>query len=112
MNLGQLGVLLIVSAALVEGAAHVCLKRAAISVPPHGGLRWQALGVLLFIVEIALYTGGLRQLDVNIAYPLSALSYAAVLGASAVFLREQVGPRRWAGVALVGLGAALCAPGP
>ena len=104
----QLGALLVVAAALLEGLAQVCLKLSAHA--PRRPREWWALGVALFVVEIALYTGGLRWLDVSVAYPLSALNYAAVVGASALLLGERGGSRRWWGVALVVLGAALSAP--
>ena len=61
----QLGALLVVAAALLEGLAQVCLKLSAHA--PRRPREWWALGVALFVVEIALYTGGLRWLDVSVA---------------------------------------------
>ena len=108
-NLALVGVLLVLLAAFIEGLAQVCLKVGARSLSRPRS--WMALGVALFVIEILLYTGGLRSLDVSVAYPLSALNYAVVVAASALFLKERGGLKRWCGVALVVLGAALSAPG-
>ena len=103
------GVALVVIAALIEGLAQVCLKIGAHAI--RRAQAWVALGVALFVVEVLVYTAALRSLDVSVAYPISALSYAAVVAASALLLRERVGPRRGWGVALVVAGAAVSAPG-
>lgn len=107
-TLAHVGALLVVLAAIVEGLAQVSLKVGAHA--PRRARAWVALGVALFVIEVVLYTGGLKWLDVSVAYPLSALNYAAVVAASALFLKERGGRRRWWGVALIVLGAALSAP--
>ena len=107
-TLSHLGALLVVAAALVEGLAQVSLKLGARAVTR--ARAWTALGVALFVIEIGLYTAGLKWLDVSVAYPISALNYGAVVVASALLLQERISARRWCGVALIVLGAALSAP--
>jgi multidrug transporter EmrE-like cation transporter len=96
-------------AALLEGVAQVALKCAAGS----SGTRhvvWLSLGGALFAVEIGLYTRALKTLDIAVAYPLSALSYAAVVLAARVLLGERPDRSRWTGVVLIVAGAACALP--
>ena len=51
------------------------------------------------------YMAALAYTDVSIANPLTALSYVLVTIYAAAAMHERVNPRRWAGVALVTLGA-------
>lgn len=104
------GAILVVVAALLEGVAQVGLKRAAQAQGwSHG--TWLAGASLLFAVEIAAYTLALQRLPVALAYPLSALSYTAVVVAARLLLGERPGRRRWLGVLLITTGAALSLPG-
>ena len=102
------GVLMVLSGAVLEGVAQVCLKRTASSGSRR--LPWLAAGVVLFLLEIGLYTRALKTLPVSVAYPLSALSYAAVVVAARLLLGERPDRRRWAGVLLVVTGAACALP--
>lgn len=102
------GVLMVLAGSLLEGVAQVCFKRAA-SEPQHR-LRWLAPGILLALIEIGLYTRALKSLPISAAYPLSALSYAAVVLAARVLLGEQPSRRRWLGIALIVAGAACALP--
>lgn len=65
--------------------------------------------ILAGIVSAAFYffsyMAALAYTDVSIANPLTALSYVLVTIYAAVAMRERVSARRWAGVALVTLGA-------
>jgi drug/metabolite transporter (DMT)-like permease len=98
---------MVLCGAVLEGFAQVCLKRASVQ----GAQRpWLVTGILLFLVEIGLYTRALKTLDVAVAYPLSALSYATVVLAAALVLDERPGVRRWLGVLLIALGAACALP--
>lgn len=51
------------------------------------------------------YMAALAYADVSVANPMTALSYVLVTFYAAAVLREHVTPKRWAGVALVTLGA-------
>ena len=102
------GIALVLAGAVLEGVAQVCLKHAA--VPRIRRAHWLAAGVLLFLLEILLYTRALQILPVSVAYPLSAFSYAAVVLAARMMLGERPDRRRWFGVLLVALGAACAIP--
>ncbi len=104
----HLGVVLVAVAASFEGLAQACLKNAAHA--PRRINPWLFTGIGLFVVEAGLYTGALQLLEISIAYPISALSYVAVILASRWMLGETVGPWRWLGVALIILGVAIVVP--
>ena len=103
------GIVMVGLAALLEGVAQVALKCAAGTT----GARhtaWLGLGGALFVLEIGLYTRALKTLDIAVAYPLSALSYAAVVLAARILLGERPDRSRWASVALIVVGAACALP--
>lgn len=102
------GVFMVLSGAVIEGVAQVCLKHSTAAQARRQG--WLAAGVLLFLVEIALYTRALKTLPISVAYPLSALSYAAVVLSAFLLLGERPDHRRWLGVVLIVLGAACAIP--
>ena len=64
-------------------------------------------GVLVHIVEFALWIEILGHLPLSVAFPLESVSYVTVLVATRVVLREAVLPRRWVGVALICAGIAV-----
>lgn len=101
-------VLMVLAGAILEGVAQVCLKHAA--APRARRHYWLLAGVGLFLLEIGLYTRALQTLPVSVAYPLSALSYAAVVVAARLMLGERPDRRRWIGVLLVAVGAACAIP--
>jgi drug/metabolite transporter (DMT)-like permease len=51
--------------------------------------------------------GGLRYLNVNVAYAVDALSFVAVAILSRWLLREHVTPIRWLGIVLICIGIGL-----
>lgn len=65
------------------------------------------LGLVCFAGYFATWMLVLNKLDLGKAYPLMSLDYVLVTLASALFLKEQVRRRRWAGVACIVLGVAL-----
>lgn len=103
------GITLVLVGSALEGLAQVCLKQAA-SYTALKYVSWVSLGALLFLFEIALSPRALKSLDIAIAYPLSALSYASVVIAARVLLKEYPTPQRWLGVAFIVAGAALAIP--
>lgn len=103
------GILLVLSGSVLEGFAQVCLKRAS-DTKAWDYAKWITLGAGLFVIEIAFYTRALKSIDVAVAYPLSALSYASVVIAARVLLGEKPDFRRWLGVAFIVAGAGLAIP--
>ena len=104
-SLPLLGVTLVVASSAVEGFAQVCLKRSATLSAERR--RWLALGIALFIVEALFYSGALRSLDISTAYPMGALSFVSVTLFSSWLLNESIGRKRWLGLSLIAVGAAL-----
>ena len=103
------GIILILAGSLLEGLAQVCLKLASTQTARTYAL-WAILGAGLFLIEITFYTRALKTLDIAVAYPLSALSYATVVISARVLLGEQPDFRRWLGVLFIVAGAALAIP--
>jgi len=103
------GVSMILIGSALEGIAQVSLKIAS-SKKSWRYVFWTGFGSTLFVIEIALYTRALKFLDIAVAYPLNALSYAAVLIASRMLLNEKTDWRRWLGVGCIVAGAALAIP--
>ena len=64
------------------------------------GVALEALffGVLLYL---------LSQKDVSLIWPLTSLGFVLTAVAAKFFLQEEISPVRWAGVALIVVGAAL-----
>lgn len=63
------------------------------------------LGVTSMAIYFGSYIAALAWVDVSIANPLTALSYALATLYAAFFMRETVSSKRWGGVLLVTLGA-------
>ena len=71
------------------------------------GSPWIALGVATYAVEFVLWFAALSRAPLSFAYPIAALSYAGVVLASRLVLRERVSARRWLGTAAIVIGVAL-----
>ena len=99
------GLVLLVACAWIEGASQVCFKQ-AVRVPRRH-VFWVGMGSAVHLVEAVLYTAVLAQLDLSIAYPLSALTFITTTCLSLWLLRETVTPTRWIGVLLILAGAVL-----
>jgi multidrug transporter EmrE-like cation transporter len=67
----------------------------------------EGMGSAAHLLEAAVYTAVLAQLDLSIAYPLSALTFITTTCLSLWLLRETVTPTRWIGVLLILAGAVL-----
>ena len=104
MSPTALGVLLVVAATVTEGFAQTSLKKST-----EGANRelWIGLGIALFVVEIAIYTGALRLLDVSTAFPIGSLSFVTATLLSQWLLGETVTRMRWIGVCLILVGTGL-----
>ena len=66
-----------------------------------------AFGVLVYIVEAIVWLGFLSTTALSIASPLGSVNNILVLIASALFLKETVGKRRWLGALLIVIGIFL-----
>jgi drug/metabolite transporter (DMT)-like permease len=69
------------------------------------------IGLLLETIFFILLQYLLGQRDVSFVWPLTALSYVLTTLAAQFFLHERVDATRWAGVALIIVGAALISYG-
>lgn len=58
-------------------------------------------GIIVHVVEFAVWIEILGHLPLSVAFPLESISYVTVLLATRVVLREAVPPRRWMGVGLI-----------
>ena len=105
------GLVFVLAAVLVESLAQLALKLAARAraevATAAAGVRWIALAVAAYAVEIALYTAALHFLDVSVAFPLGSLCFVAVAVLSRLFLGERVDRVRWVGIGFILAGAAL-----
>ncbi len=103
----HLGILLAITATVIEGFGQVFLKKAALARSGKGS--WRGLGLCFFAVEALVYTWSLRYLDVSTAFPLGSLSFVTVTLLSRGLLRESVDRTRWVGVLLILAGSSLVA---
>lgn len=62
-------------------------------------------GVCVMALYFCSYAASLAWVDVSVANPITALSYVITTAYAVAFLKERVGTLRWAGVALITLGA-------
>jgi undecaprenyl phosphate-alpha-L-ara4N flippase subunit ArnE len=102
-----LGVLLVVICALLEGVAQVFLKKTVLRT-----VRWYlwiSLGVVLLLLEKAIYSEALLFLDVGAAYAISSLNLISITFMSRYLLHEKVTRTRWIGVCLIFVGVGLVA---
>ncbi len=95
----MLGVLIILVCTVIEGIAQVFLKISVLRA--HMRYAWIALGVAFYLVEIGLYTIGLRLLAVRTAFAVSSLSFVTVVFFAAWWLHEKVTTTRWIGIVLI-----------
>ena len=65
------------------------------------------LGTALQAVYFGLWLAVLSWEDLSVALPLQALSYLVVAFLAQLYLGEQVGGMRWAGICLICVGVAL-----
>ena len=110
----MIGLLLVAICVVTETARDLCFKRAAEPLGPALASRnWCAAltsGALLaglgfWAVEMLLWVLTLQHLPLGIAFPLMALSYAAVPLAARLLLHEQLGRTQLSGILLITAGA-------
>ncbi len=93
---------------LAEAAREVCFKQAANHTAFGKALLkpWTWLGIVFWAIELVAWTVVLKQVPLSVAFPLMALSYVAIVLASAVILNEQVNIRHAIGALLITAGVA------
>jgi multidrug transporter EmrE-like cation transporter len=70
---------------------------------------WLVVGVILYLVALALWIPGLKKVDLSMAYPFIALGVVLVTLLSWLFLQEAIGAARLAGIGLIACGLFLIA---
>jgi multidrug transporter EmrE-like cation transporter len=103
MSFFGIGLLIVLGCVLLEGCAQLCLKQSTRS----NNKYWIVLALALFIIPIVAYTWALKFLPVNVAFPLSSLTFVVVAVLSKLFLYEDIAPLRWAGIGFILLGVIL-----
>jgi len=98
---------LVIFCILTEVGREVCFKFAADRAPD----MWRTLllpitwlGVMFWAVELFCWMLVLEQVPLSIAFPLMALSYAAMVVAGALFFSEKINQRHAFGVSLITIG--------
>jgi undecaprenyl phosphate-alpha-L-ara4N flippase subunit ArnE len=107
MSATTFGLMLVLICALIEGIAQIFLKKSVLSHDRR--IAWVAAGVTLFALQAVIYTGALWFLELSVAFPVSSLSFVAVVVLSQWLLQETVSKMRWLGVGLILLGTSLVA---
>jgi len=69
--------------------------------------RWMVASIGCFAVSFFGFMALLSVADVSFAVPATAAAYALETLLAKLFLKESIGPHRWAGAALVTLGVVL-----
>jgi drug/metabolite transporter (DMT)-like permease len=103
-----LGLILVLAAVIVEAFGQLSLKKGAVK---NGGNRWVAAGICLYTLEIVLWTFALHEIDVSIAFPMSALCFVAVAVLSHFYLKENVSRKRWLGIIFIICGTCMVGSG-
>ena len=62
------------------------------------------IGILLYISNFFVWMRILSRVDLSIALPVASVGYMLIPIASVIFLHEQVGTLRWAGIFLIIVG--------
>ena len=105
MTQTAIGIMLVVLSSLIEGFGEIFLKKSRMQ--RHRQVYWVALGVAVFIVQIFVYTAALQHLAVGAAFAIASLGFVFVALLSKWFLREEVTPIKWLGIAFIMLGTSL-----
>lgn len=69
------------------------------------------LALCLYAATTGLWLFILSRMPMSHAYPIQALAYPLVLGASAVFFQEQITPLKWLGMAIIICGVCVATHG-
>lgn len=72
---------------------------------------WAALGVVLLIAWMLSRMTLLSWADLSYVLPVTAIGYVLVALEGTLFLHEEIGLKRWAGIVLIMAGVALVGAG-
>jgi drug/metabolite transporter (DMT)-like permease len=72
---------------------------------------WVSLGVVLLILWMLSRMALLSWADLSYVLPVTSVGYVLVAIVSKLFLNEQIGVKRWAGIGLIVAGVALVSGG-
>lgn len=111
------GMLLVITAVLLESLGQLCFKKCAHhnehGTHPWGVIKsslqnhWMVCGTACFLTEAAIWTIALTKLPLSIAFPAGSISFVFVALLSALLLKERVGKQRWIGIGLILAGVVL-----
>lgn len=109
MTSKSFGLFVLICAVLFESGAQLCLKLGAITATkkPTKNTPWLTLGVVLYSIEIVLYTFALNRLNLSVAFPVGSLCFVGVALVSHVYLKEKISGVRWLGIASIVVGSTL-----
>ena len=104
---------LFVLKAVLEGMAHIFLKKGSVKHSEATGFRFYLLllkdkfvlwGVVITIFEKILWILILAYIPLSIAFPLTGMNEIFVIFASAYFLQEHISTREWVGITSICIG--------
>lgn len=107
MNTATLGILLVLLAVTLESIGEILLKKSRLVLGLKRQVRWVLAGVLVFVVQMGVYTAALKFLNLGPAFAITTLSFVVVALLSRRLLGEAVTPIRWLGIALIVGGTVL-----
>jgi drug/metabolite transporter (DMT)-like permease len=99
--------------AVLEGTAHIFLKKGAVENIEASGIRHYIqllksrlvlLAFAVIIFEMILWVLVLAYLPLSIAFPLGGMNEIFVILASAYFLKEHINFQEWIGIASISIG--------
>ncbi|MFA6350660.1 MAG: EamA family transporter [Candidatus Omnitrophota bacterium] len=62
------------------------------------------LGLLSVLLTFVIWSTILSKVDLSVAVPVASFSYVFIPLVSMIFLRETIGPLRWAGIMFILIG--------
>ena len=101
MTATTLGILLVLLSILIEGCGEIILKKSTLVAAARQRIFWVGTGVLVFLVQMCVYTAALKFLDLAPAFAITSLSFVVVALLSRLLLGEAVTPIRWLGIWLI-----------
>jgi multidrug transporter EmrE-like cation transporter len=75
------------------------------------GSGWVIAGIVCYLVSFFNWLQALRSIPLSIAYPVTSGAHVLIPLGSWLFLGEDVGLLRWAGILLILTGITFCARG-
>ncbi|CEG57369.1 SMR family transporter [Legionella fallonii] len=106
MSMKFIGILLILLSTILEGFGQLLFKYSAILTSRKKYICF-IIGVVFLILEFISWTAVLHYIDVNIAYPMSSLSYVFVCLLSFIFLSESLQKQRVLGLIYIVFGTII-----